>query len=290
MKTKKQKLMLKAGYASISLTVILLVLKWIAFVMTNSVAVLSTLFDSVQDLMTSGVNLLAIRQSVVPADKQHRFGHGKAQAIGGLFQAFIIFMSALILIYQSCLHWEQHDVPDVFSYGTLLLVISIVLTFILINFQKYVIAKTDSISIRADMAHYSGDIWMNLGVIISLFFSTVFNIEWIDILFGIGVGLYLIKTTYQIASTAIGILMDKEMPIHIRYKIKAIALSFSNVTQIRDLKTRQSGSCLFIQMTVLMKKDLTLLQAHQTADEIETALHERFSDSEIILHLEPDQK
>ena len=290
MKTKKQKLMLKAGYASISLTVILLVLKWIAFVMTNSVAVLSTLFDSVQDLMTSGVNLLAIRQSVVPADKQHRFGHGKAQAIGGLFQAFIIFMSAVILIYQSCVHWEKHDVPDVFSYGTLLLVISIVLTFVLLRFQKYVIAKTDSISIRADMAHYAGDIWMNLGVIISLLFSALFKIQWLDILFGVGVGLYLCKTTYQIAKTALGMLMDTEMPIQVRQTIKKTALAFPQVVGVSNLKTRLSGSCLFIQMTVIMDKDLTLLQAHQTADEIETALHERFSDSEIILHLEPDQK
>lgn len=290
MKTKNEKLMLKAGYASIGLTVVLLVLKWIAFIMTNSVAVLSTLFDSVQDLMTSGINLLAIRQSIVPADKQHRFGHGKAQAVGGLFQAIVIFVSGAILIYQSCLHWKNHDTPDVFSYGTVLLLVSIILTFILLRFQKYVVAKTDSISIRADMAHYAGDIWMNTGVIVSLFFSTVLKIQWLDILFGIGVGLYLIKTTYHIAMVAIGILMDTEMPLHIRYKIKAIVMTFDNVIKVKDLKTRQSGTCLFIQMTIVMNKDLTLSQAHQISDEIESELHHTFSDCEIIIHLEPDSK
>ncbi len=290
MKTKNEKLMLKAGYASIGLTVVLLILKWIAFIMTNSVAVLSTLFDSVQDLMTSGINLLAIRQSIVPADKQHRFGHGKAQAVGGLFQAIVIFVSGVILIYQSCLHWKNHDTPDVFSHGTVLLLISIVLTFILLRFQKYVVAKTDSISIRADMAHYAGDIWMNTGVIVSLFFSTVLKIQWLDILFGIGVGLYLIKTTYHIAMVAIGILMDTEMPLHIRYKIKAIVMTFDNVIKVKDLKTRQSGTCLFIQMTIVMNKDLTLSQAHQISDEIESELHHTFSDCEIIIHLEPDSK
>ena len=101
--------MLQASYASIGMTILLLVLKWMAFMMTNSVAVLSTLFDSLQDLMTSGINLLAVRHSVMPADKQHRFGHGKAQAIGGLVQAIVIFMSGLVLIYQSCQHWKNHD-------------------------------------------------------------------------------------------------------------------------------------------------------------------------------------
>lgn len=290
MKKKNERLMLQASYASIGMTILLLVLKWMAFMMTNSVAVLSTLFDSLQDLMTSGINLLAVRHSVIPADKQHRFGHGKAQAIGGLVQAIVIFMSGLVLIYQSCQHWKNHDEINVFSWGMILLVVSIVLTFVLLRFQKYVIAKTDSISIRADMAHYAGDIWMNLGVIISLLFSALFKIQWLDILFGVGVGLYLCKTTYQIAKTALGMLMDTEMPTQVRQTIKKTALAFPQVVGVSNLKTRLSGSCLFIQMTVIMDKDLTLYQAHQIADKIENQLHTHFSDCEIILHLEPDSK
>ncbi len=290
MKKEKQKLMIQASYASIGVTIILLVLKFLAFLMTNSVAVLSSLFDSIQDLTTSGINFFAVRHSIAPADKEHRFGHGKAQAIGGLVQAIIIFVSALILIFQSCQHWNNHQIPNVFSFGTILLLISILLTFLLLKFQKYVIQKTNSISIRADMAHYSGDIGMNSGVIISLLASTLFNIYWLDILFGIGVGLYLCNVTWKIAKEAVGILMDQEMPQHIQEKIKKITLSIPDVQNIKDLKTRQSGSCLFIQMVVLMNPDLTLKAAHQRSDLIECKLHEAFHDSEIILHLEPNQK
>lgn len=290
MKKEKQKLMIQASYASIGVTIILLVLKFLAFVATNSVAVLSSLFDSIQDLMTSGINFLAVHHSVAPADKDHHFGHGKAQAIGGLFQAVIIFISAVVLIFQSCQHWHNHQVPDVFSWGTVLLIISIFLTLLLLKFQKYVIKMTNSISIRADMAHYTGDIGMNGGVILSLIASTLFDIYWLDILFGIGVGLYLCHVTWKIAMEAIGILMDQEMPEHIQEKIKQIVLSVKDVQGIKDLKTRQSGSCLFIQMVVLMNPDLTLKTAHQCSDLIEQELHKAFHDSEIILHLEPNSK
>lgn len=220
MKKEKQKLMLQASYTSIGVTIVLLTLKFLAFISTNSVAVLSSLFDSIQDLMTSGINFLAVHHSVTPADKEHRFGHGKAQAIGGLFQAIIIFISALILMFQSCQHIQNPQVPDVFSLGTVLLIISIILTLLLLKFQRYVIKKTNSISIRADMAHYTGDIGMNLGVIASLVASTLFDIYWLDILFGIGVGLYLCKVTWEIAKEAMGILMDQELPESIQNQIK----------------------------------------------------------------------
>ena len=160
----------------------------------------------------------------------------------------------------------------------------------LIKFQKYVVNITNSISIRADMAHYTGDIGMNSGVILSLIFSTLFNIYWLDILFGVGVGLYLCKITLEISKDALGILMDQEMPEHIQEKIKEIVLSNSYVENVKDLRTRQSGSCLFIQMIVLMNPNLTLKKAHQQSDLIECKLHKVFHDSEIILHLEPNFK
>ena len=290
MKKEKHKLMLQASYASIGVTILLLILKFLAFMSTNSVAVLSTLFDSIQDLMTSGINFIAVHHSITPADKDHRFGHGKAQAIGGLFQAIIIFISAIVLIFQSCQHLQNHQVPNIFSFGTIFLLFSIILTAALLKFQKYVIKMTNSISIRADMSHYTGDIWMNTGVIISLICSTLLNIYWIDILFGVGVGLYLCKVTLEIIKDAFAILMDKELPEHVQNKIKQITLSVESVNEIKDLKTRQSGSCLFIQMTVLMDPKLTLKKAHQQSDLIENKLHKVFHDSEIILHLEPDSK
>ena len=290
MKKEKNKLMIQASYASIGVTILLLILKFLAFMSTNSVAVLSTLFDSIQDLMTSGINFIAVHHSITPADKDHRFGHGKAQAIGGLFQAIIIFISAIVLIFQSCQHLQNHQVPNIFSFGTVFLLFSIILTAALLKFQKYVIKMTNSISIRADMSHYTGDIWMNTGVIISLICSTLLNIYWIDILFGVGVGLYLCKVTLEIIKNAFAILMDKELPEHVQNKIKQITLSVESVNEIKDLKTRQSGSCLFIQMTVLMDPKLTLKKAHQQSDLIENKLHKVFHDSEIILHLEPDSK
>ena len=172
----------------------------------------------------------------------------------------------------------------------LIILIALILTFILISFQKYVIKITNSLSIKADRTHYTGDILMNIGVILSLICSYFIKTGWLDALFGVGVGLYLIKVSYQIIHQAIGMLMDTEMPKEVRHQIKETVLTIKEIHQISDLRTRQSGNIFFIQMTLHMTASLSLKQAHQLADQVEFKIHQKYPDSEIILHLEPYSK
>ncbi len=281
-------LMLFACWASLGVAFILILLKALAFITTGSVAILSTLFDSVQDLMTSLINFIAVKHSIQPADKQHRFGHGKAQGIGSLIQSLIILISGGILIYTSCQRLCHQTAPTELCIGFWIICIALILTFILIRFQRYVVRLTGSLSIKSDMCHYTGDLLMNTGVLISLVCSYFIKTGWLDALFGVGVGLYLIKVSYEIISQAIEMLMDTELPQEIRHKIKENVLSIKDIHQITDLKTRQSGNQIFIQMTLHMTETLTLKKAHQLADQAEHLIHTDFPDSEIVLHLEPD--
>ena len=210
--THKNKLMLGASIASVGTASTLILMKTFAFFITGSVAILASLFDSIQDLMTSGINFFTVHHSVQPADKQHRFGHGKAQGIGSLFQGFILILSAIGLIFESALHLGRNEIPTHSFWGIGIILITIILTGCLIRFQTFVIRQTGSLSIRADNAHYNGDLMMNFGVLISLIFSYTFSIGWLDSLFGLLVSFYLLKSGIKILRASIAMLMDEELP------------------------------------------------------------------------------
>lgn len=287
---KNNKLMKHASRASIVIAITLIVLKAIAFFITGSVAILSGLFDSVQDMMTSTVNLIAIHHATAPADKNHRFGHGKAQAIGGLIQGIIIFLAAIFLLIEA-IDRLCHPAPIAkIGLGLIVTVVAIIMTFILVRFQTYVIQKTNSISIKADRAHYTGDIMMNVGIMISMIVSYLIHFNQLDALFGIGVSIYLFIVVYQIIRDSFQMLMDTEMPSAFRNKIKEIACSFEEVSVIHNLKTRQSGNSAFVQFCVHLDDRLTLRAAHDITDRIEDKIKEIFPDTEVIIHAEPERK
>ena len=286
--THKNKLMLGASIASVGTASTLILMKAFAFFMTGSVAILASLFDSIQDLMTSAINFFTVRHSVQPADKKHRFGHGKAQGIGSLFQGFILIISAGWLIFESTLHFGRHEVPTHSIWGIGIILITLILTGLLIRFQAFVIRQTDSLSIKADNAHYNGDLMMNLGVLISLILSYSFSIGWIDSIFGLLVSLYLLKSGLTILRAAIAMLMDEELPHQAQQKIKSQLSILKEIKRIHDLRTRQSGTQIFVQMTLILDGTMPLAKAHFIADKAEKLIHELYPDSEIMIHLEPE--
>ena len=247
---RNNKLMKQAGLASVTVALTLIILKTVTFLITGSVAILSSLFDSTQDLLTSGVNMVAIHHATEPADREHRFGHGKAQGIGSLIQAVIIAIASAFLMIESIRRFCNPEPLEKVSLGLIITIVAIMMTFFLIRFQSYVIRETKSLSIGADRAHYTGDIMMNIGVIISLICSYYLGWEKVDSVFGISVSLYLFVVVYQILKDSFSMLMDKEMPEEFRKNIHDIARSFPEVTLIHDLKTRQSGSHAFVQFSI----------------------------------------
>lgn len=287
---KNNCLMKMASIASVMTSIGLMLAKFITYFMTGSVSILSSLFDSVQDFITSLVNFVAVRRSIEPADKKHRFGHGKAQAIGGVFQGVIIFIAAVFLLKEAISHFLNPKPIQELSLGISVTIISIITTIALVSFQTYVINKTKSLSIKADRAHYSGDVLMNIGVVLSIICSYFFDLYVIDALFGIAVSVYLFVSVFQIVKDSFSMLMDEEMPEEFRKEIKKIVLSFPEVLEMTDLKTRLSGTCIFVQFCIKMNDSLSLKIAHDVTEYIEDAIKEKYPDSQIIIHLEPSLK
>ncbi len=281
------RLMRIASILSVATALFLAGLKAITFFVTGSVAILSSLFDSIQDMMTSLVNLIAVREATMPADKQHRFGHGKAQALGGLFQGFIITGAAIILFKESVERFFYPQPVQEVNFGLIITGIAIVLTIMLVQFQKYVIRKTNSLSIKADLTHYAGDIIMNIGVGVSILVSYLAKWYFVDALFGIVVSVYLIYSVLSVFKEAMNMLMDAEVSPDVRKQIKQIACSVEGVFDCFDLKTRLSGNEMIVQFSVSLDDNLTLFQAHNKIDEIEAVIHRQFPDMQLIIHPEP---
>ena len=275
-----------ATYASVSVAVFLITVKLIAWGRSDSVSLLATLVDSVLDAFASIINLIAVRHALTPADKEHRFGHGKAEALAGLSHSLFIAGSSLFLLLEAAQAFvNPAEIKHAFS-GIAVMAISIVATLGLVSFQHYVIKKTRSVAIRADALHYKSDILVNCAVILALWLSTM-GLNIFDPIIGGLIACYILYSVWSIVSISLDQLMDRELSDEVRTKIKQLVLAHPQSSGIHDLRTRHSGTMTFIQFHLEIEDDLTLVQAHNVSDEIELELLKIYPDSEIIIHIDP---
>ena len=276
-----------AAVASSVAAFVLIAAKLFASAMTDSVAMLSSLIDSSLDAGASLISLWAVRTSLVPADSDHRFGHGKFEALAALGQAAFISGSAVLLIFQSIQCFLRPRRIDHVGIGIGVMLFSIVVTLLLVIFQRYVIKKTGSVAITADRAHYAGDILMNLSVMASLGIGVYFDSPYIDPVFALCIAAYLIISAFRVVKKAMGQLIDAELPAEEKHKIADIVLNAPEVSGMHDLRTRSSGIKWFIQMNLELDPNFTLAKAHAVADNVEKLLMKAFPNAEIIIHQDP---
>lgn len=281
------RLMRWATYASVSTAIVLVVVKLAAWFITDSISVLATLLDSSLDVLASLVNLIAVRHALQPADQEHRFGHGKAEALAGMGQAMFIAGSAGILLLQAIgriIH--PQNVTAGLEVGVSVMVFSMVATLLLISFQKYVITHTNSTAIKADALHYKTDLLVNASVIVALLL-TFYGWNGFDAAFGIGIALFILYSAWAIVRESIDLLMDHELPDQERDKIGDVILKHPGVQGFHDLRTRRSGTTVFIQLHLELDASLTLSVAHAIADHVERELASLFPDAEVLIHEDP---
>ncbi|EDX88867.1 MULTISPECIES: cation diffusion facilitator family transporter [unclassified Alcanivorax] len=283
---REHRLLLVAGLASVLTALILIAAKAIAWLMTGSVSLLASLVDSVMDSIASLINFFAIRYSLVPADEEHRFGHGKAEALAGLGQAVFIAGSSVFLIHQSVTKLMDPQPISENGAGVAVMLFSIVLTFGLLLIQKYVVRETGSTAIEADSLHYLSDLAVNVGIIVVLVVSQ-FGYLWLDGVVGLVIAVFILFSAWHIAYESAQLLLDREIPGEVREVITAIVADHPQALGFHDLRTRQSGRTQFIQLHVDMDQNLTLLQAHDLATRIETRIQEAFPMADVIIHQDP---
>jgi ferrous-iron efflux pump FieF len=276
-----------ATYAAVAVAGTLIAIKLWAWVATNSVAMLASLVDSTLDLVASGLNLVAVHHALTPADREHRFGHGKAEALAGLGQAAFIGGSSVFLLFQSLERlWAPEPVQQS-ATGLAVIAISLALTVALVLFQRYVINRTRSLAIGADQLHYTTDIATNLAVVAALVVSGLWGWTAADPLFGLAIAAVIAWGAFKILRGAYDELMDRELDDAERQRIKDIVNRHAGVESLHDLRTRRAGHRSFIQLHLELPPQMTLLEAHRIADDVEIEIMAAFPDAEVITHQDP---
>ncbi len=275
-----------AGW-SVATVSLLIVIKLWAYIESDSSSMLASLLDSLMDAGVSIILLFAVRYSLKPADKGHRYGHGKIEGIAALFQSAMMFAGACFIIFESG-HKFLH--PQPISHHGLALWVSgtaILLSLILVTVQKFSLVRAPSLAIEADRAHYKSDIFLNLAVIFALVIHAQGGPLWVDPAMAILIAGYFAWTSWKIGTQGADMLMDREMPSAVRDRIKMIVSRHDDVLGIHDLRTRKSGMVLHISFDVEIDPDLTLRSAHEVTRQLEQSLLEDFPYAEILIHMDP---
>ncbi|MBM7061434.1 cation diffusion facilitator family transporter [Pseudomonas sp. UL073] len=279
-------LLRQATLASLCVAGILIVAKGIAWWLSGSVSLLAGLTDSLLDGAASFLNLLAVRYALQPADEDHRYGHGKAEALAAMAQALFIAGSAVLIAVQA---FERLHDPQPLEGGPLgmaVMLLALALTVALLMFQQRVIRLTGSTAIRADSLHYRSDLLLNGSILLALALAQ-FGVPHVDALFGLGIAVYILWSAVSIAREAVAVLMDEELPADVGTRMLELASAVPGVLGVHELRTRVSGSRWFVQVHVELPADMPLRTAHDLGQQAAAAIQNHYPRAEVLVHIDP---
>lgn len=277
-----------AAFASIAVAVFLIALKGWAAWRTGSTAMLGSLADTALDLLASVATLAGVWIASRPADRDHRFGHGKAEAIAAMFQIVLISISALAIAARATEQFFANARTQAGAEGIGVSLVAIAATLALLAWQRHVIRHTGSLAITTDHVHYQSDLLLNLAVIAALALDQYAGVAGADPVFGFGIALWLGWGAWRAVQRVLEQLMDQEWPEEKRQRLLDLLAGHPGLRGVHDLRTRTSGDREFAQFHVWVDPDMTVRAAHRMMDGIEQRIQAEFPDVEIIIHPDPE--
>lgn len=277
-----------AAFASIGVALLLAALKLWAVLQTDSTAMLGSLADTTLDLVASIATLAGVWIAAQPADEDHRFGHGKAEALAAMFQIVLIAISAFGIVARAISQWIAGARTEAAEQGIVVSVIAMVATLGLLGWQRHVIHRTGSIAIATDHLHYKSDLLLNLAVIVALTLDQFAGLAGADQFFGLIIGLWLGWGAWRASSDVIDQIMDREWPEEKRQEFLTVLASHPDLRGVHDLRTRTSGERDFVQFHAAVDPRMTVAEAHRVMDEIEARIERDFPGVEVLIHPDPE--
>jgi ferrous-iron efflux pump FieF len=276
-----------AAYASIGTALLLVGLKLWATWRTGSTAMLGSLADTALDLVASLATLIGVWVASHPADENHRFGHGKAEALAAIFQVMLITLSAGGIALRAITQLVDGGETAAAEEGIAVSIIAIVATLALLAWQRHVIRKTASLAIKTDHLHYQSDLLLNLAVIAALVLDQYAGFAAADPLMGLGIALWLAWGAWRAGGEALDHLMDHEWPEERRDEFLAVLAKHPDIRGVHDLRTRTSGADDFVQFHMAVDPHLTIVEVHDLMDDVEARIAQDFPDVEVLIHPDP---
>ena len=280
------RLMRLATRAALATALLLALAKAVAWWLSGSVSLLAGLTDSLLDGAASLLNLIAVHYALRPADEDHRYGHGKAEALAGLAQALFVGASAVLVAVQA-IDRLQHPQPlGAQTLGIAVMLLSLAMTVALLLFQRHVVRVTGSTAVRADSLHYRSDLLLNSGILLALVLAG-FGWQRLDPLFGLGIAAYILWSAVSIVREAVAVLMDEELAPELSERMHLLASGVPGVLGTSDLRTRISGTHWFVQLHVELPGDLSLQQSHSLCKQVEDAIRSEFPRAQVLAYATP---
>ncbi|MDD0843054.1 cation diffusion facilitator family transporter [Pseudomonas sp. Gutcm_11s] len=280
------RLLRQATAAALATALLLASAKAVAWWLSGSVSLLAGLTDSLLDGAASLLNLIAVHYALRPADEDHRYGHGKAEALAGLAQALFVGASAVLVAVQA---WQRLHNPEPLgaqALGIAVMLLSLAMTVALLLFQRHVVRVTGSTAIRADSLHYRSDLLLNAGILLALVLAA-YGWQQLDALFGLGIAAYILWSALSIVREAVAVLMDEELAPDVSERMHALACAVPGVLGAHDLRTRISGTRWFVQLHLELPGELSLREAHDRCVAVERAIRNEFPRAEVLVHADP---
>jgi ferrous-iron efflux pump FieF len=286
---KQQKAKFLIMFLSVGTAFVLMVVKFVAALLTNSMGILASAADSLMDFLMSSINLFAIKQSDKPADKGHPYGHGKIEHIASLFQCFVLMFSVIYIIKESVARFTAGATVSHFSMGYGVMFFSISITVVLAMGLQWVSKRTNSLILHTERLHYMSDIFSGLGVIVALYLVQKTGMVYWDLLLSIGIAIYLGWNIYQIIHRAINELMDHEPPEELQESIKEFILNHHpKIVDIHDFRARTVGDRIFSDFHITIRGETDFKKAHNLTEDLVAALELKFSGLEAHIHYDPE--
>ena len=280
----------KAAIASVLTALFLLALKVYAAAETSSVALLGSLADTGFDVLASLLTLFSVRYAARPADDDHRFGHGKAEALSALVQVMLVVIAATLIAWRGVVRLGNNEATQHPEMGIGVSLIAMLATVALLAYQRQIIKKTGSVAIHGDHVHYQGDLLLNGAVIIAIALDAFLGVRGADPIFGLGIAAWLLWSASRSARMALDQLLDKEWPAEKRERFLAVAAKHPRANGIHDVRTRSSGMHDFVQFHLWFDPKMSLGEVHDVMDEIEHDLLHEFPGVEVLIHPEPENQ
>ena len=285
---ERARLTRSAAFASVAMALFLAVLKGWAVWQTGSTAMLGSLADTSLDLVASVATLVGVWVAAMPADEEHRFGHGKAEALAAMFQVILIVLSAGGIAFRAVTALVESGRTEAADQGIAVSVLAILGTFALLAWQRHVIRRTGSLAIRTDNVHYQSDLLLNLAVIAALVLDQDLGLARADPLFGLAIAAWLLWGAWRASREAVDNLMDREWPEEKRLRFVERAATHPELSKLHDLRTRTSGDRNFVQFHVDLPASMTVGEAHAIIERVEEDLCREFPGMELLIHIDPE--
>jgi ferrous-iron efflux pump FieF len=279
-----------AARLSVLAAAFLILLKTATGLLTGSISVWVSLLDSTMDIFASGINYFAVRTASRPPDEDHRYGHGKAESLAGLFQSFVITASGIFLVREAVLRLISPHPTASEWLGVGTMAVATVVSVALVSRLRAVARKTDSPALAADAAHYATDVFTNGAALVALLVVALTGWTLADPLISLAISAFILYSAFDVARDSVNVLMDRRLPREIDAKVASIVGRFHDegVLGFHDLRTRRSGSHKFIDLHLEVERDQSLVAAHDLTERVIRAIQTEIPRSRVQIHTDPE--